>query len=429
MLRHTFVFLAFSLTLCAGQAGTAADTGSAAQQANAKKPAQIVKTSTAVKQAPQSIEGKKTEVKVSGEPKAAAQPKPAPSTKAVDSTKAAVANAKTAQTQAAANTKSAAIKPAPAVKTAETKPASTSKTAVIKPAPAAKTAQEKKETDKSKTAKGEGQKETGRAEHVREQRIIRAGLVPPPPPETPAVLSAPDGSNGFYMMQGFLPVETLSPDALRARQKQLTSQLQNVKDILKDRQSRLSDKTDRAKQFDGLYQEGVISRRELEASQEDIKTAQRDFDDAKSRVDDLQMALNRVSDKLKAIAKYGTHPNKRFAAGDRKRSKTKAADVSAQAASVGGTKTALKPASLHQSYGFSGSTAQPAPSAISAKSTTPAASADSTSAKSATPAASADSTSADGLTPVMDAAAKAAPVSQVDASSQLAPPGPAQAAR
>jgi hypothetical protein len=226
------------------------------------------------------------------------------------------------------------------------------------------------------------------------------------------VLSAPDGSNGFYMMQGFLPVETLSPDALRARQKQLTSQLQNVKDILKDRQSRLSDKTDRAKQFDGLYQEGVISRRELEASQEDIKTAQRDFDDAKSRVDDLQMALNRVSEKLKAIAKYGTHPNKRFASGDRKRSKAKAADVSAQAVPAGGTKTALKPASVHPAYA---SSAQPAPSA--------------TLAKSATPAAAADSTSAGGPAPVIDAAAQAAPVSQVDASSQLAPPGPAQAAR
>jgi hypothetical protein len=396
MLRHTFVFLAFSLTITAAQAGTPTDTGSAAQ-ANVKRPAEQVKTSAAVKQAPKPVEVKKSEPKVTAEPKAAKTP---------DAKAPAAANAKPPETKPAASAKTAVIKAAPAPN---------AKTTAIKPAPSAKTAEEKKENDKAKTVKSEGGvKEIGRAEHVREQRLIRAGLVPPPPPETPAVLSAPDGSSGFYMMQGFMPVETLSPDALRARQKQLTSQLQNVKDILKDRQSRLSDKTDRAKQFDGLYQEGVISRRELEASQEDIKTAKRDFDDAKSRVDDIQMALNRVDEKLKTIAKYGSHSNKRFAAADKKRSKSKSANVSAQAVQTSGTKTALKPATVHQ---IDGSAAQPAPSADSSEATGIQPTAVSTDSASAAP------------VRVADPASQPAPESQADTSSQLAPPGPAQAAR
>jgi vacuolar-type H+-ATPase subunit I/STV1 len=136
----------------------------------------------------------------------------------------------------------------------------------------------------------------------------RNGLVPPPPPETPALLSAPAFGNVY--LQQFLPVEETSPDTLKQREKDLNTHLQNAKVELKDKQKALSDKSDRIKQFDELFQEGVISRRELESSKEELKQSQSDIDTAKSMVSDIQYALARVGDRLKALSKLGFTPGR-----------------------------------------------------------------------------------------------------------------------
>jgi len=359
--------LALSLTSTAGQAGTQSEpavTNKAATSGNLKKPVVAAAKAAPVTQA---------------------QPKKAPQATIVDAKTAAAA--KTTEVKKAPDAKTVTIKTAPAAKTAEVKKAPDAKTVVIKTAPAAKTAEVKKAPDaqsgeikkapaaktaeikkapnavtaetkksapgeekkvsesKAKSGKGEvSVKETAKIEHVREVRIPRAGLVPPPPPETPSMLSGPGYGGGLYMQQ-YMPVEMLSPESLKARQKQLTAQLKNAQDQAKDRQSRLGDKGDRAKQFESLYQEGVISRRELETAQDDIKQAHNDFNDAKARVDDLQTALGRVNDKLKALSKYG--PSAKHVASSTKKAKLKHADTSAKVDQPGAARTALKPAGIH----------------------------------------------------------------------------------
>jgi hypothetical protein len=145
-------------------------------------------------------------------------------------------------------------------------------------------------------------------EHIEHNEPRRASLVPPPPPDTPSLMSGPPYGN-LYLQQ-FLPVETMSPDALKQHEKDLGNRLQTAKAELKDKEKNLSEKTDRAKQFSSLFDEGVISRRELELSKEELKQSNSEIDTAKNKVSDLQLAITRVSDKLKALGKLGFTPGK-----------------------------------------------------------------------------------------------------------------------
>jgi len=144
-------------------------------------------------------------------------------------------------------------------------------------------------------------------EHVEHNEPRRAGLVPPPPPDTPSLMSGPYGA--LYLQQ-FLPVETMSPEALKQHEKDLGNRLQTAKAELKDKEKNFSEKTERVKQFSSLFDEGVISRRELELSKEELKQGNSEIETAKNKVSDLQLAVTRVSDKLKALGKLGFTPDK-----------------------------------------------------------------------------------------------------------------------
>ncbi len=122
-------------------------------------------------------------------------------------------------------------------------------------------------------------------------------LVPPPPPETPSLLSYPLG--GQYYSQQLVPLELLSPESLTKRQDQLKAHLTAAKKELADKEDGNAIQKDRVKQFDALFEEGVISRKELQLSHDELKTSQADIDTVKSKIEDLQSALNRVTDKVK----------------------------------------------------------------------------------------------------------------------------------
>ena len=119
----------------------------------------------------------------------------------------------------------------------------------------------------------------------------------------------PQYGNGMYSQQ-FAPLELMSPESLRQRQKLLTTQLDTAKRALKDQQQVLDERTDRAKQFSQLYNEGVISRRELEYSDEDLRRVQSDLDSAKEKVEDFKLSLDRVDEKLKYVGKLGLKPSR-----------------------------------------------------------------------------------------------------------------------
>jgi len=134
-----------------------------------------------------------------------------------------------------------------------------------------------------------------------ESRKAAGGLVPPPPPDTPSLMSSPYGS---MIMGGMMPIEMMNTDALKQRQTQLAKQLQNAKLDLKDREKSQGDMTERSKQFDELFQEGVISKRELENSKEELRRSAASIEEQKAKISDLQYSLQRIADKLKAVAKY-----------------------------------------------------------------------------------------------------------------------------
>jgi hypothetical protein len=283
-------------------------------------------------------------------PAVATEKKPSPSVKAANP-----------------NPVGAGSQPASGNKTADAKKAQTSKPAVTtatKPASQAKQAANPNPVGAgsqpvSGNKSGDGKKSSGAApvsaktaESKKAVKIERAearerhalGLVPPPPPETPTVLS-PLGMGQSYMQQ-LVPLEMLSLDSLKQRRQDLTSQLQTAQNELKDKTAGLSDKTTRGKQFQALYDEGVISRRELEFALDDSKQAQSTIDSSKSKVQDLQTALNRVDAKLKALGKLGLGNRKTASAKSKIKAHTQEHKTLAKAnpTKTTDTQTALKPA-------------------------------------------------------------------------------------
>lgn len=124
-------------------------------------------------------------------------------------------------------------------------------------------------------------------------------LVPPPPPDTPAMIGGPDG----YATSFMFPLETMNPARLKEKRKELQTELDKAKANAKDRQDRAGEKKARAVQFEQLFSEGVVSRKELEAAQKEAKDVEIDVDDANSNLTKVESLLKRVDEKLKKIEK------------------------------------------------------------------------------------------------------------------------------
>jgi hypothetical protein len=124
-------------------------------------------------------------------------------------------------------------------------------------------------------------------------------LVPPPPPDTPAMIGGPDG----YATSFMFPIETMNPARLKEKRKELQTELDKAKANAKDRQDRAGEKKARALQFEQLFSEGVVSRKELEAAQKEAKDVEIDVDDANSNLTKVENLLKRVDEKLKKIEK------------------------------------------------------------------------------------------------------------------------------
>ncbi len=178
-----------------------------------------------------------------------------------------------------------------------------------------KTAKKAELTDKKLIKRVSSRNEERSEEHP------RSASVPPPPPDTPSLMSAPYGT-GSYFSQQYMPFEMMSPESLKTRQKELTSQLENAKTDLKSKQTNYVDRGVRAQQFVELFNEGVISRRESESSQEEIKQSKSDLDLANAKVQDVQYALQRIDDKIKHLSKYVSKTVKASAKKDGKNAKS-----------------------------------------------------------------------------------------------------------
>src|SRR5208283_700888 len=131
-----------------------------------------------------------------------------------------------------------------------------------------------------------------------------AHFVPPPPPNTPTTMG--DATDfGFY---GGMPIEMLSKEALKDRAKEISIQYKDACRELEDHSSQKDEKIQRAAEFEGLYKEGVVSRRELEASQKEASEINSDLDRLTFKVKELKGVLDRVNKRLtQTVVKKSGH--------------------------------------------------------------------------------------------------------------------------
>jgi len=167
--------------------------------------------------------------------------------------------------------------------------------AKAEPKPDSKTAAKAAEKTLEKTAaKAETKTETKKT--LLRKRVASGGahFVPPPPPVTPTMM----GDGADYAFFSGMPLEMLSKDALKDRAKEISIQYKDACRELADHNVAKQDKIQRAKDFVGLYQEGVVSRRELETSQKEADEVNSDIDRLTFKVKELKGLLDRINKRL-----------------------------------------------------------------------------------------------------------------------------------
>ena len=121
-------------------------------------------------------------------------------------------------------------------------------------------------------------------------------LVPPPPPVTPSFLVSPYSEMPFS-------VELLSKDDLNQKLKEIQLNLDDARKQLKEKQDALADTKDKAVRFADLFQEGVVSKRELESAQRDSDDADKEIEREKLKVSGLEAQQKSVEKRLSELAK------------------------------------------------------------------------------------------------------------------------------
>lgn len=200
------------------------------------------------------------------------------------------------------NQKTTTVKQTTDVKTPAAQAPDAAKAAVAKPGDdGKKPVEDKKATGSTKstdnkvvTTKTTTTKKTS-TKKVVAKKSRSSSMIPPPPPEMPTIMPTTDPQ--LLSISG-LPLEYLTGEALRERQKDLKSQLKEIRDDLAMRERNCTDKIQRAEQFESLYQEGVVSRRELETAQMEAKDCEQTMSRVKLKISELDTLLKKVDERV-----------------------------------------------------------------------------------------------------------------------------------
>lgn len=198
--------------------------------------------------------------------------------------------------------KTTTVKQTTDVKTPAAQAPDAAKAAVAKPGDdGKKPVEDKKATGSTKstdnkivTTKTRTTKKTS-TKKVVAKKSRSSSMIPPPPPEMPTIMPTTDPQ--LLSISG-LPLEYLTGEALRERQKDLKSQLKEIRDDLAMRERNCTDKIQRAEQFESLYQEGVVSRRELETAQMEAKDCEQTMSRVKLKISELDTLLKKVDERV-----------------------------------------------------------------------------------------------------------------------------------
>jgi len=102
---------------------------------------------------------------------------------------------------------------------------------------------------------------------------------------------------GAYGMQ----VEYMSREALKDRVKEITIQFKDASSELENRKRLKTEREARAKSFEQLFSEGVVSRRELETSQREATDSTDEVQRLENKYNELNNLLERVNKRLAAF--------------------------------------------------------------------------------------------------------------------------------
>jgi hypothetical protein len=159
-------------------------------------------------------------------------------------------------------------------------------------APAGQKAGETKATPKAAS------KSSAASNSGRKHSANRDQLIPPPPPVQPSLMIGPDFAGG-----GSFIFDGMNKEELGSKAKDLGQQLKDMQDVLKEKQDRVQDAKDKAARFKPLFEEGVVSRHELESAEKEAVDAERELDRINRRVSEFETQKQTVESRLKDLTK------------------------------------------------------------------------------------------------------------------------------
>jgi len=128
----------------------------------------------------------------------------------------------------------------------------------------------------------------------------RATLVPPPPPTMPDMGGEMMVPGAFSMGTGAF-IDYMSLDDLKFKYEGLKKELDALELDLADSKLLLSRKEKDCTNFDALYQEGVVSKRELEATHREAERLKRDVEREERKVEEARRVIERVESRIKTL--------------------------------------------------------------------------------------------------------------------------------
>jgi multidrug resistance efflux pump len=102
----------------------------------------------------------------------------------------------------------------------------------------------------------------------------------------------------------------MSTPELKKQQGELAIQVEKATVTLTNKKTQLDESKEKASQFESLFSEGVVSKKELEQAKFGIDEEEDQFMESKRRLTDLQSQLNSVNTRLKSLTRSAQSKSK-----------------------------------------------------------------------------------------------------------------------
>lgn len=148
--------------------------------------------------------------------------------------------------------------------------------------------------------KAPAQKKVPAKAKVKAKRDVFGPFVPPPPPNIPTFSSIGEMGSIDLDLSG---LSFLSEPELKSRLASSELRLKNAQSKLKDQTSNVDESKKRAASFVELFEQGIVSKKELEGSSKDADQAVSDLEEAKGKVKDLELMVRAIKERMSVIQK------------------------------------------------------------------------------------------------------------------------------